>query len=297
MAETDSDSELELGTYVSTSCLVPSQHASASSASASGSDSDFRCAPAMQDSPPPPSKRARLMPAGPRNAQELHEWATFLIDRFKLNGCYDRFVNNCVQGCKIDTKYSGMGCPEQSLAMITQALLAENSSANFISWSAWERDPLPRRVLLSHAAGPCKPRHVFGDVCDYIPSSVLTELRDLSASYRKQAGEKIGAIKATSSPASLAKRDIDRASDGLARDFVRAVVRLLERVPWQDDQKAWCYRCEKPCDTQSDLGKVCVEIAGTTCVAFSSRGSRLQWMHESAIPFVIWLWQLRQRRT
>ena len=209
----------------------------------------------------------------------------------------DRLLENVAGGVEVRTQYSGMGCPEQALAMILQGLTAldPNLENKITTYSATEQMPLPRRVLLSHSPSPLRAKHIFGDVCNAVGEDVLAELHRVAAKYRSEAEVTVQSGDATK------KRRLRKATSspdgGNGERFLRDCWAVLDKTSLPPGHTQYCYRCSVDCPTRSDASCLLrIEIAGTTCVAFSMRGKQGQWMHESAIPCIIWMWQLRQRR-
>ena len=80
------------------------------------------------------------------------------------------------------------------------------------------------------------------------------------------------------------------------RDFVAtkiAEMRLWTEMPTSQ----WCVKHGRCCELCPRVGdKLHMEVAGSTCVAFSSMGARWGWLHESSITFLAWGRRVRAMR-
>ncbi len=81
--------------------------------------------------------------------------------------------------------------------------------------------------------------------------------------------------------------------------FLRFAQLQLAKVDMARFKDNWCYSCQKVCSANPPRQEGClyIEIAGTTCVAFSKMSTR-QWglLDDSAIPFLVWLYWVRHCR-
>jgi hypothetical protein len=68
-------------------------------------------------------------------------------------------------------------------------------------------------------------------------------------------------------------------------------------MPAGRSHKAYCFQHEADCCIHPPKSGLRCEVAGSTCVAWSSRGKGEHLSHlESTLPVIVWLWTLRLER-
>eukprot|EP00971_Amphidinium_carterae_P229695 4557698-Amphidinium_carterae.1 len=194
-----------------------------------------------------------------------------------------RFGKNCARMLKqnlecevmLTSSYSGWGT---EFAAIPWVLEAAHAEGRLCSYSATECDEQCRAVLMGMDERT-SPKHVFGDVCERCPPSVLQAMKDLLATFigRAQFGE---------------------SEDVLNAQFVSGVCQICDAATFDMEPHAYCYVHEKECPVYPprDARAQHWEVAGTTCVAHSAMGSRKQWLHVSSIPYFCWLYSIKSRQ-
>ena len=86
----------------------------------------------------------------------------------------------------------------------------------------------------------------------------------------------------------------------LGEEMVRALCQSLLTAEWVE--QAHCFKHSKACPWKPSLrpGELWCEIAGTTCVAWSSMRSgssaHRKWMHSSTLPCLAWLHFLKTQQ-
>ena len=72
---------------------------------------------------------------------------------------------------------------------------------------------------------------------------------------------------------------------------------LLKDIPKPDNLQLVCDICGDLCgnvfEDPLDPNRIVVEIAGTTCIAFSRMGDNEYWSHKSAMAALVWMWSVR----
>ena len=162
--------------------------------------------------------------------------------------------------------FSGIGSPEIADEIISNTagdFIKKNfdsSSApapkpiEFVSMWAIEKDDVCRAELLE---APNGPRHIFGDICDFLPSNW-------------------------------------RAACGLDGNTPWPIEKLAATLPFAKlKTKAWCYKCQKLCS----LFTTDMHRAGTPCVNHSRMGKRESFESSSEFLFYVWASLLRQLLT
>ena len=261
------------------------------------------------------AKRACSMafaPAGPQSKEELHSWASHALSVFEHAQLTEQFYANLLRGVCVCTKYSGMGCPEQALDIIGQAAKKDLASRGgdpeawlcpFSVYSATEMLPLAQRALLSHV-GPCKPAHVFKNVLDVLgqlfadPQAILDRLQSVCLEVSRDSAVELLRIKGLKDIKPAKRAQLRQEShDKSCRTFLSRSLELYQEAQPALNPSAHCVAHDQECQLRPDsMGKINIEIAGTTCVAFSARGKQQQWGHESSIPCIVWLWSVLQNR-
>lgn len=264
--------------------------------------------------------RSAFLPAGPSTLEELLDWPMQIVQGIRSSGAPEdeelalRLQTNFAGGVKAYTDYSGMDCPKE--AMRLGVLATEKSfgmtfpSPPFTFVRASDKGLLQQRVLADLAQMDGEPFScLFGDLLERLPPAAR---QHLEAALPEQG--------ATKQEKSQAYQDI--------RSW------LLSNRAWAfpDDAQSFCYvhGCECPvrppaqgqkrkraldvdgpsgahCDEASHgvahelalgAGPMRCNIAGVTCVAWSTNGLRGHHAHESEVPHSIWLAErLRMQET
>ena len=176
-----------------------------------------------------------------------------------------------------------MGTFESTAPFIELALKnAGVDAGGFISHrSACDPDSVCQEVLGKHPPSS-RPRHIFYSVIDRAPVKLVTKLERLLDEYINRKHDEC--------EASLC--DAADISTRLGKEFLQKAVVLLKE--WRPTFRTTA-RCSthqklcKPFPAPSELAEcIWVECAGTPCIAWSKAGSKAGWLHESAIPVLIW---------
>jgi len=121
---------------------------------------------------------------GPSTLEDVLCWPHFVVcrvlDHATAHGqgaAFKAALQRATSNITITTSYSGMGCAEMVLPMLTDALGSFGVKAQLTPYSATDVDPLPRRMLLAHKPSS-KPKHVFKDVLERIPDTVRIKLQN-----------------------------------------------------------------------------------------------------------------------
>jgi hypothetical protein len=194
----------------------------------------------------------------------------------------------------ITTSYSGIGFPEAAIAELVHELGEVDLELKVRFLSAFEIDDIPRRALLQHKQGP---EHVFGDITSRIPREVRDKLLLDAKTKRDAVAARVAIVKAAMGNAE-AKKVRARMVQDLGLEFFQAASTALAGAPMASH--SWCYRHARLCpvDTlpsSSHQGGLSprqilrLEVAGTTCVAWSSMGSHWGWLDDSSIPCLVWM--------
>lgn len=185
----------------------------------------------------------------------------------------------------LTTSYSGIGAPETATSM-----LAGHVSGQVHLYSACDVMPAAQRALLLNpgltgSSGSASHGHVFGNILDRLPTQVRQEcvhLQDCKIKAWKELkkrGEGTSAMK-----------------DSLGAELHNELCRILDAVEFE--QEAFCLAHNVKCPlnlrlVEEFVDSFHIEVAGTTCKAWSAFGSGEGWLHESTLPCLVWAYSTR----
>ncbi len=194
------------------------------------------------------------------------------------------------------TSYSGIGCAEATMSMLQTQLRGHGKDISVRYYRAVDAAHHCREALLNHAPDAGSPEHVFADILARIPHELAQTLLQQAAAARAKIAEKVTATKMG--------RDRRTAADLRARmlrtlgeSFVRDVRKALETVDFSSESSGscHCYRhCQGcPASPRAPPRTFHLEVAGTTCVAWSSMGSHWGWLDSSGLVAMVWAYVMR----
>ena len=233
-----------------------------------------------------------LEPGPPGLLDVLDFPARFACDLRRHDEAHQRGLSNQFQqtirgGVVLTTCYSGMGGAEtaaEMLAAYVENLAPGSPCAGIHIYSAADIMPRAQKALLGHhpALGP---GHVFVDVLDRLPEDVRLTCVGIQNS-------KLEAFKLA--------HDDRRASATLkltlGQELFNELSDVLDNVEFL--QEAPCLRHGIKCPTNLRLDAmyrdmVHVEIAGTTCTAWSAMGRSMGYLDKSTLPCLVRLYSTR----
>ena len=116
------------------------------------------------------AKRKSVSSAGPETYAEIIGWPSRLLSDMRahqpqmVTSLQSKFQKKIV----VTTHYSGLGTAELALLMLERQfashVAAGEPSSGILLYSACEKDPAARSMLLNHTAEAFSPQHVFGDI-------------------------------------------------------------------------------------------------------------------------------------
>ena len=211
----------------------------------------------------------------------------------RLGADFRQLGNNKWQKVIVTTTYSGMDFPGTALSMLRNYFAELDVQLDFQLYAATDIDQNCRKALLSKSN---QPLHVFGSVLHRIPIEVRTSLQIELESHRFAILSQVGAEKAKGSSQEATRSLRQQLIRERTSQFLRFAQLHLAKVDMAKYKDNWCYSCQQVCcaDPPRQEGCLYIEIAGTTCVAFSKM-STCQWglLDDSAIPFLVWLYWVR----
>lgn len=189
----------------------------------------------------------------------------------------------------LTSSYSGMGCAEAAAGAVRRHLADRGVKLIVRAHSATDYAPLCRQVLLAHRADAA-PAHIMANILDRIPDTLRDKLLRLAARLRRRCSRHARVVELAHGAGAAAATRAAQVAE-LGAGYVARVREQLSKVQFSADQTAWCEkhqcRCQiAPVRAAADL---LVEVAGTTCVAWSSMGGGWGWLDESALPCLVWV--------
>ncbi len=207
----------------------------------------------------------------------------------------------------ITTSYSGIGCAETAVAMVKEALQLHGIDCSVRFYRARDMEPLCQHVLLHAHKGAFACEHVMGDILDDLDPRLRARLdnyrESLLAGLRARCRK--GGISQEDKAALMRRRGEAfraKASELLQKEFMPQVVEPLQvdqlvlprdAVAQTFNRVCTCFRHGAGCPVfpKKSEGQLWVEIAGSTCVAWSSLGDGEGWLHEASLPCLTWAWE------
>lgn len=230
------------------------------------------------------SRGAVLLPAGPRTLAEtldaLGPMVNAIVSHLKLclgQQGYSEFGNASWKKIVLTTTYSGMDFPGTTMSMLKEHFLQAGVNFEFELYAATDIDKACRQALLSKKDPPA---HVFGSILHRIPTATWQNLQIELESHRYKVMQKLSQLTdaekgdrrfLTTTRAKLIQEH--------SQQFVRHAQLHLAQVDMSAFERSWCYSCQQVCSAKPKRDPNClyVEVAGTTCVAYSLM-SATKWM-------------------
>lgn len=204
-------------------------------------------------------------------------------------------------GVLLTTHYSGMGTAEDAasfaLALAQKATGGlEPHPGAVVGYSSCDSNRACRSVLTSIGAS----KHVFGNLCDRLSVAVRDELVQTLEEHRAMLHREVDGNQdvdvtvdaGADAEAALARRRKDHCKL-VGRQWSLRALDILKKETFSSQTMAWCYKCRRRCPCfphfQEVGQRLLIEIAGTTCVAWSSMSASASgWLHNSSIDFFAW---------
>ena len=189
----------------------------------------------------------------------------------------------------VTTSYSGIGFAEAAVAELVREFAELGIELKVKFLSACEIKGIPRQALLKHKDDCGAPEHVFGDIMSQIPAELKNMLVQRASTLREEVTAEVKARPEAGT----------RFRAGLIREkgqmFFQEMVGHLRGAVFAST--AWCFRhqCECPLHIAPTVDRSAIlfmEIAGSTCVAWSSLGVGWGWLDESSVPCLVWMFAM-----
>ena len=235
---------------------------------------------------------------GPSSFEDVMHWAHKLL-RSCLAMLSGQGVNTVAvldgmskMSLQITTSYSGIGVAETSLGFLKDALEAQGGQLHYVFHAATDINPRCREMLCSHRQSS-RSSHLFGDLLAKLPDSLVEELRQMQAVYKRKFDDAMSCQNQEEAGGSSKRKD---AIMKFGRGFVVRALKLLEPVSFTRSSTCDCFRHHQQCPLwpADDASNLHVEVAGNTCTPWSSSGKCFGWLDPASIPCIAWLHSMRE---
>lgn len=241
--------------------------------------------------------RTRSAKPGPRSLAEVLSMRPMVaaVERqSELAGVDLRRSSSATLGqvTHVTTSYSGIGTAEAAVAEVARQLNLTGGEVAFRMHGAVDCDP---RCLEAHR--PCsRSEHIFKDVNDRIPVELVRKLVRRAAFLRREVALRVE--RAQAGEGKVAADDVrQRCVSELGSKFLSQAKHALGKLDWsQCGQFSWCVLHSRMCPLKPAVGPrdTWIEIAGSTCVAWSPMGAGWGWLDASTVPCLTWaFWAAR----
>lgn len=241
----------------------------------------------------PVCKHAGHQNPGPRNLEEVLScrFAVAAVDQHARQAGVDlrrESPSTLGQVTYVTTSYSGIGTAEVAVAEVARQLSVTGSAVTFKMHGAVERDPRCLEALQLHRSCS-KSEHIFRDVTDRTPRQVATSLLQRAATLRRRVAELVDRVRQQHGNEAADKARAHHVSE-LGAQFLNYAKKKLGKLDWEQCNTSWCILHGRECSLKPAASPrdTWIEIAGSTCVAWSTMGAGWGWLDSSTVPCLIW---------
>ena len=156
---------------------------------------------------------------------------------------------------------------------------------------------------MSHSPATAS-KHVMSNILNRVSSQTLKDLESLLGKYQKMFDQRLAKVKAKAAAKIAPKKGKGKrtpkvtekqAAASLARTFGREFLdkgwELLKGAEFKSTDHCQC--CDQQCPVHPPSadreGRRYINLSGSTCVPWSSMGTKLGWLHSCTIVFLVWL--------
>ena len=253
---------------------------------------------------------------------DLFKWPSqAMADLFSASPtAFENFQNVFLnKGLVLETFYSGQDCAGQALHLLVKTLALKQGKEDWTNCvevaTACDRDPVCQKVLSSFLWG--KAEHVFGDICERLPASVLEELKqiekDTDAAFKEalknqqsaSVGHGDGSLPVVSEwddltidideePCKDRKEIVEELSERLVSEMTRVLQSMLDRPELIPTHGKCCvHQAMCPFHPARDTRPL-LWVAGATCTDECPTGSRRMLSGKAAMPFLVFMAEVRR---
>ena len=223
----------------------------------------------------------------PSPETDVIHWAEHAVGQVLSRSMFANILkDNLSNGVILTTDFSGYGSGEIAMADLLDAFMQQTGApaVDILSWRGCDIDRSRRQMLIA-GKPPYRPLHVFGDiVAQRVDAPVRDKLR-VAHALAKLRMHKL-----------LKKNLADAKAVGVSESdrFLHTAIRIVKKhASFAFSRRAWCYSCRRMCllhgpEWAQGSRVLRMNLAGTTCTAWSYMGKRRCWSAESTLSFVIW---------
>ena len=251
------------------------------------------CSPTSKATPKAKLKPGRTQPqpqpekVGPSSLGEAFQWPADMITAVCRDaGRARRLTQMLDKKWNVSSDYSGLRTEEVCFAALSQAInesMGRRLDHSFLY--SCDIDPLCQSVTLGTRPAR-KPQHCFKDINFWLTTEASDRLTQAESLLPKL----------TTDVCKVEKNNILKRRSDLYHDMGQW---LLENAGSVMTDTAFCLEhmkeCQLPCEEPSE-GEAFLEVAGLTCIAWSSYGKHEGFAHASMRPFFVWCCLMRKRR-
>ena len=175
-------------------------------------------------------------------------------------------------------------------------MLKDIDDLNIVYYSATDCDRVTHRVTSAHTAGVL---HQFGDILGRLPDDVRLKCESIQAAVLSEWKSAKGMLKGSEDhPPQISKEELDEKKVSLSDSYLAALCSELDKTEFNEN--AWCFKCERMCpisprscvDNDMYQGRW-TEVGGHTCDPWTSQGSHSNFLDESTLPLLVWIFSSR----
>lgn len=226
------------------------------------------------------------LPPGPSSLRELLSWSDRAVALLSACGKRKNTLSAFVAGgLSFRTHYSGYDNPSTALHFLQRSLKAQGIACGPFSCDhACDIEPSRRDVLLEWDRST-RAAHVFGDMLDRLPGSIMSVIAEMQPDY--------GMVKRCQDP--VAQRAMVADASVRYKKIADLIDDHASRI-FAPSASARCYlhgrRC--PCCVfEGGVGGWTIVIAGSNCQAWSSKGLQLGCAHPSMLTWLCFAYELK----
>ena len=172
--------------------------------------------------------------------------------------------------------------------------MIKDPGLNIVYYSVTDCDHVSHQVAREHVAGVL---HIFGNLLDRLPDGVRNMLEGFQQEFLLKWKSAKDCYKGTTEhPPRISKEELDETKERLSDEYLAALCHVLSRTEF--NHFAWCYKCECNCPTSPRQERAWrrgrwTDIGGHTCDPWTSQGAHNNFLDESTLPLLVWIFSAK----
>ena len=236
-------------------------------------------------------------PCGPFSAGcSLTDWPEHICEQLCQSIGLDRvksaMADHQKAGIHVTSHCSGLGTGEVATEYAVQGIMKSlglDVGPDVHLHSSCDISEACRKVLLNHGHS----KHIFGDNVSRLPTDIQEVLKKKLQNYQAKLQNKLKVV-----PEKAKSEARIELIDSLGDKWLADAKKILGSVKFHRNMRATCFKCHRACmcfpSSASVAGGLLLEVAGTTCVAFSAMSQQsMKWLDPSSIPFLTWCYTMK----